>query len=129
MSNSTNEIYKTTISNNSTPKKYDIYSVNLDSQIGSEQSGNRPAIIVQNDIGNFNSPTTIICPITTQKKLYSTTHVNISKKNSNIKYKSIILCEQVRVIDKSRLGKKFGCLYNESKREELNKKLKLTLEL
>ena len=71
---------------------------------GSEQRGKRPVLILQNDIGNKHSPTTIVAPITSSmKKKFLPVHVPVE---SNRLYKnSMILCEQVQVIDKSRLGK------------------------
>ena len=71
---------------------------------GSEQRGKRPVLILQNDIGNKHSPTTIVAPITSSmKKKFLPVHVPIE---SNRLYKnSMVLCEQVQVIDKSRLGK------------------------
>lgn len=71
---------------------------------GCEQRGKRPVLILQNDIGNKHSPTTIVAPITSStKKKFLPVHVPIE---SNHLYKnSMVLCEQVQVIDKSRLGK------------------------
>ncbi len=71
---------------------------------GCEQRGKRPVLILQNDVGNKYSPTTIVAPITSStKKKFLPVHVPIE---SNRLYKnSMVLCEQVQVIDKSRLGK------------------------
>ena len=91
--------------------KGDIFYANLDGALGSEQQGNRPVLIVQNDIGNKYSPTTIILPLTKiiNRKHKLPTHFNINK-SSKIKCDSTILAEQIRVIDKKRLGKKIGNL-------------------
>ena len=86
-------------------KKGNIYYAKLDPIVGSEQNGTRPVVVVQNDIGNKYSPTILIAPITS--KVYSKpnlpTHV-ILKANGKITHDSIILLEQIRVIDKSRLS-------------------------
>lgn len=86
-------------------KKGNIYYANLDPIVGSEQNGTRPVVVVQNDIGNKYSPTILIAPITS--KVYSKpnlpTHV-ILKSNGKITHDSIILLEQIRVIDKTRLS-------------------------
>lgn len=66
---------------------------------GSEQNGTRPCVIVQNDIGNRLSNTTIVCPITKQNKRYNLTHVEVE----GLRFPSSVLCEQIRVIDKSKL--------------------------
>jgi len=87
----------------------DIVLVNLDPATGSEQGKTRPALVIQNDIGNEFSPTTIVAPITT--KIYSRqfpTNVEIDNTNSPLNEKSTILLNQIRTIDKSRIIKKYG---------------------
>ena len=105
----------------------DIYLVDLRNQVGSEQAGIRPALIIQNDVGNNNSPTTIICPITSQNKKLMPTHVALHPEECDIEKKSIVLCEQVRVIDKSRLKRKLGEIKNQNLINDVNKKLLLSI--
>ncbi len=107
----------------------EIYLVDLSSHIGSEQSGVRPALIVQNDIGNAYSPTTIICPLTSQTKTNVNTHVTLTPDDCGILRDSIVLCEQVRVIDKSRLMKKLGEVTNQQKINDINRKLMISIGL
>lgn len=91
-------------------KKGDIYYATLDPVIGSEQDGNRPVVVVQNNLANKHSPTVIIAPITTViKKSYLPTHI-IIYKNNYLKKDSTILVEQIRVIDKSRITTYLGKL-------------------
>ncbi|MBQ7307249.1 MAG: type II toxin-antitoxin system PemK/MazF family toxin [Clostridia bacterium] len=104
----------------------DIYIADLENNIGSEQGGIRPVIIVQNEMGNIFSPTTIICPITSKPKRKLPTHVIITPNDCDIRKDSIILCEQIRAIDKSRLKSKIGSLNNQKVREEFNRKIKLS---
>ncbi|WP_057578339.1 type II toxin-antitoxin system PemK/MazF family toxin [Paraclostridium sordellii] len=82
-----------------------IYYADLEEGKGSEQSGKRPVIIIQNDFGNSHSPTTIIAVITSQtNKRKLPTHIPLSKENFKFLDKdSIVMCEQIRTIDKSRL--------------------------
>ena len=55
-----------------------IYFANLDPVIDSEQGGNQPVLVIQNDVGNRFSPTVIVAPITTQiKKMRQMTHIGI----------------------------------------------------
>ncbi len=89
-------------------KRGEIYYADLSPVIGSEQGGVRPVVIVQNDIGNKYSPTTIVAPITSRKKARIPTHVLID--NPCLKCKSLILLEQIRIVDKSRLGEYIGTL-------------------
>ena len=88
--------------------KGNIYYANLEPIIGSEQGGIRPVIFLQNNKGNANNPTVIVAPLT--KRMHNkpnlSSHVNL-KKFANLKYDSIILLEQIRVIDKSRIKNDF----------------------
>ena len=61
----------------------EIYYADLSPVIGSEQGGVRPVIILQNDIGNKYSPTTIVCALTSKHKKCTPTHVNIAIDNNN----------------------------------------------
>lgn len=89
----------------------DIYYADLSGGIGSEQGGTRPVLVVQNDIGNFYSPTTIVVAITAQRqKSNIPTHAKIAKGISGLLKDSIALTEQVRTVDKTRLRNKIGHL-------------------
>ncbi len=91
-----------------TVKRGEIYYADLSPVIGSEQGGIRPVVIIQNDIGNKYSPTTIVAPITSKKKTRIPTHVLIN--NPCLKCTSLILLEQIRSIDKTRLKEYIGRL-------------------
>jgi mRNA interferase MazF len=73
--------------------------------VGSEQSGRRPVMIVQNDIGNRHSPTVIVAAITSrQKKINLPTCVEVSAgRDTGLKLDSVVHLEQIRTIDKSEL--------------------------
>ena len=90
-------------------KRGEIYRADLDPVIGSEQGGIRPVLIIQNDRGNQYSPTVIVAAITAQmKKTYLPTHVPIQPGESGLKKTSVILLEQVRTLEKTRLMKYLG---------------------
>ncbi len=94
---------------------FDIFYANLSrNTINSEQGGVRPVIIIQNDIGNKYSPTVLILPITSEiKKENLPTHCILHKSLKNgLKVDSMVLAEQIRVIDKSRLLDYIGHLDN-----------------
>ena len=95
--------------------KGDVYYADLNPVIGSEQGGVRPVVILQNDIGNKYSPTTIVAPMTTKSKTYVTMHVKL--KESFLARRSTLLLEQIRTIDKRRLIKKMGSLSKKSMAE------------
>lgn len=105
----------------------DIYYTKLDNTIGSEQSGVRPVLVVQNNIGNRYSSTVIVVPLTkaSEVKLNMPTHY-LLKENGNIKYDSIILTEQIRAIDKIRLTEKVDYLRYDIM-QEIDKKLMIAL--
>lgn len=81
----------------------EIYLINLGKVVGSEQGGVRPCLILQNCETNKNSPVVLIAPITSQKKSASRFHVTVQ-----LKYTSIVLTEQIRTVDKSRIVKKIA---------------------
>lgn len=89
----------------------DLYYADLGKGVGSEQEGCRPVVILQNDMGNRYSPTTIVAPISckidTKAKL--PTHY-ILEPVAGLVQKSVVLLEQVRVVDKHRLERKIGSL-------------------
>ena len=85
-------------------KRGDVFFADLSPVVGSEQGGTRPVLIIQNDIGNRFSPTVIIAAITAQiQKAKLPTHVEINAKKYGFERDSVILLEQLRTIDKSRL--------------------------
>lgn len=92
-------------------KRGDIVILNFDPSIGSEQGNVRPAIVLQNNISNKYSRTTIVAPLTSKifKKDYPT-NVFISKEISKLKKGSNVLLNQIKTIDKSRINKKVSSL-------------------
>ena len=103
-------------------KMFDIYYADLSKNtVKSEQGGVRPVIIVQNDIGNKFSPTVLVFPITSEiKKEHMPTHCVIHKSNKNgLKVDSMVLAEQIRAIDKSRLKDYIGYLDNTKEQNDV----------
>lgn len=85
-------------------RRGDIFYAQLNPVVGSEQGGMRPVLIIQNDVGNQYSPTTIVAAITSQiDKAKLPTHVEIQGRQTGLEKDSVILLEQIRTIDKSRL--------------------------
>lgn len=108
-------------------KRGELYYADLDPTFGSEQGGKRPVLIVQNDVGNYYSPTTIIAALTTniQHKHALPTH-QLVRARDGLRFDSIILLEQVRVIDKMRLMTCIGVL-DEYEMQAVNQKLLVSL--
>ncbi|MBS9337015.1 type II toxin-antitoxin system PemK/MazF family toxin [Fructobacillus parabroussonetiae] len=92
-------------------RRGDVFFADLKQGVGSEQSGVRPVLIIQNDRGNQNAPTTIVAAITSKiMKAKLPTHVLLPEKEGIMKKDSIILTEQVRTVDKLRLRDRIGHL-------------------
>ncbi|MBE6996754.1 MAG: type II toxin-antitoxin system PemK/MazF family toxin [Ruminococcaceae bacterium] len=92
-------------------RRGEIYYADLSPVVGSEQGGMRPVLIVQNDTGNRHSPTVIAAAITSQMgKARLPTHISLSAHGCGLNRDSIILLEQIRTIDKSRLRERMGRL-------------------
>lgn len=110
-------------------RRGDIFYADLRPVVGSEQGGIRPVLIIQNDMGNKHSPTVICAAITSrQNKAKLPTHVEIDSMKYDIVKDSVILLEQLRTIDKTRLKDKVCHLDNEII-DEVNKALLVSLEM
>ncbi len=110
-------------------RRGDIYYADLSPVVGSEQGGVRPVLIVQNDTGNKHSPTVIAAAITSRMgKNKLPTHIDINAEKVGLAKDSVILLEQVRTIDKQRLGEKMGHL-DEAPMQEVNDALTLSFGL
>ena len=112
-------------------KRGDIFFADLSPVKGSEQGGQRPVVIIQNDVGNNFSPTVIVAPITAQvAKTKLPTHVALPNTLTvtGVARSSVILAEQVRTIDKRRLQDKLGIL-PASLMPAVNKALSISLGL
>ena len=110
-------------------RRGDIFYADLSPVIGSEQGGVRPVLIVQNDIGNKYSPTTICAAITSQiNKAKLPTHIEIDCTKYTLVKDSVVLLEQVRTIDKKRLREKIGHL-DESFMARVDRALKVSFGL
>ena len=96
---------------NQTYLRGDMYYADLGQGIGSEQEGYRPVVIIQNNVGNKHSPTVIIASVTskTDAKPKLPTHYYINAEDG-LELPSIVLLEQLRTVDKRRLGDFIGHL-------------------
>ena len=110
-------------------RRGDIFFADLSPVVGSEQGGTRPVLVLQNNIGNQYSPTTIVAAITSQiSKAKLPTHVEVTAKSSGLEKNSVILLEQIRTIDKSRLSEKVTTL-NEDAMGRINQAVEISLGL
>ena len=110
-------------------RRGDVYYADLIQVVGSEQGGIRPVLIVQNDIGNRHSPTVICAAITSRmNKAKLPTHVELDSRKYNMVKDSVILLEQLRTIDKTRLKDKV-CHLDGEILMRVDKALEISLEL
>ena len=90
-------------------KRGEIYYADLNPVVGSEQGGIRPIVVLQNDVGNKYSPTVIAAATTSRlTKAKLPTHIELTKDNTPMPKNSVVLLEQIRTIDKSRIKEKIG---------------------
>ena len=114
-----------------TVKRGDMFYADLSPVVGSEQGGIRPVLIIQNDLGNKYSPTVIAAAITSQtNKTKLPTHIEIEGNIAQgLKNNSVILAEQIRTIDKSRLKEKIGHIDDEFVMNKINNALGVSFGL
>ena len=110
-------------------KRGQIYLANLGEGYGSEQGGIRPVLVVQNNKGNKHSPTILVACITSKahSKHYLPTHYVIPK-HVGLKYDSLVMMEQIKVIDEKRIIKYIGKL-SPRFMKILDKKIKISFGL
>ena len=110
-------------------RRGDIYYADLRPVVGSEQGGVRPVLIIQNDVGNRHSPTVICAAITSKmNKAKLPTHVELDTRRCDMVKDSVILLEQLRTIDKTRLKDKV-CHLDSEIIDEVNHALLVSLEM
>ena len=108
-------------------RRGDVYYADLSPVVGSEQGGVRPVVVVQNDKGNKYSKTVIVAPISKKmSKPPIPTHVIFS--DASLSYVSMILCEQLRTIDKKRLGQ-WICTLDGKTIDKINQAIRVSLNI
>lgn len=108
-------------------KRGQVYWVDFSPVRGREQGGLRPALVVQNDIGNRYAPTTIVAAITS--KLSSRAYpMNVRLPKGILRQPSEILCSQLRTVDKGRL-EEFIATLDQRMMGKVDTALKVTLAL
>ena len=111
-------------------KRGDMFYADLSPVVGSEQGGIRPVLIIQNNLGNKYSPTVIAAAITSQtNKNKLPTHIELGENTSGLKSNSVVLTEQIRTIDKSRLKEKIGHINDTKIINEVNNALGVSFGL
>lgn len=93
------------------PRRGEIYWVNLDPTIGSEIAKTRPAVIISNDVGNQYADRVIVAPITSGglARVYPF-EVAVLAREGGLSHDSKVVLDQIRTIDKRRVGQRIGAL-------------------
>jgi mRNA interferase MazF len=107
-----------------------VVEINLDPVVGHEQGRTRPCVVVQNDIGNRFSSTTIVAPLTDAANIKKpgAIHVLVTKGDGGTTKDSYVLCDQIRTVDQRRLRQVYGNL-SEPTIERVAAALKVSLAL
>lgn len=111
--------------------RWSIYLVNLDPTIGSEQGKTRPVLVISDDDVNAILPVINILPLTSLKqgrRIYPN-EVLLKKEQSGLDKDSLVLCYQIRTVDKKRLIKKLGEVKNDDTQTEIIDALSFQLGL
>lgn len=110
-------------------RRGDIYYADLRPVVGSEQGGIRPVLIIQNDVGNRHSPTVICAAITSRmNKAKLPTHIELNAARYHMVKDSVILLEQLRTIDKTRLKDRI-CHLDSDIMKKVGRALQISLDL
>ena len=109
------------------PVRGEVWLVNWNPAGGSEQAGRRPALVIQNDIGNKHASTTIVAAISSSVKIYPM-NVKLNPPEGGLDRPSIVKTGQILTVSKDRLDKRLGQISSE-KMEEVNHAIKLSLDL
>lgn len=99
------------------PKRSEVYYVSFDPTVGAELRKTRPALIIQNDVGNTHSPATIVAAITSTTREAYPYEVSLPAGEGGLPKDSIVLLNQIRTIDKKRLSRKLGTISIETMRK------------
>ncbi len=109
-------------------RRNEIYMAKLPDTSSCVQYGRRPVLIVQNDVGNEKSPTTIVAPLTSRIKRPMPTHVLLGQE-VGLYVDSVVMCEQLMTVSKTILEEYIGQVTNEQSVKEINEALKCSLGL
>jgi len=109
------------------PLRGEVWIVNWNPSRGSEQAGRRPALVIQNDIGNEKAATTIVAAISSSIRIYPM-NVKLDPPDGGLERPSIVKTSQLLTVSKKRLEKRLGRVTTK-KMEEINRAIKLSLKL
>ena len=104
-----------------------LFYADLDPVVGSEQGGTRPILILQNDVGNYFSPTVVAAITSRRDKTHLPTHV-LLEDVPGLAPTSLLLLEQIRTVDRRRLRGYIGQI-SKKKMKEIDAALAISVGL
>lgn len=111
------------------PRRGEIYLVNFDPTLGREIQKTRPAVVIQNNISNQYNPIIIVAAISSQfSDPPFPREVIVETAETGLPKRSAVIVNQIRSVDRMRLGKKIGRLSSASM-QRVNESLKISLSL
>ncbi|MFN2220808.1 MAG: type II toxin-antitoxin system PemK/MazF family toxin [Anaerolineae bacterium] len=109
-------------------RRGEIWTVDLEPVVGSEQGKARPALIIQNDIGNLYSPVLIVAAITSGENARYDVQIEVKVPEGGLHHDSLVLLNQIRTIDKRRVGRYWGRLSTQTM-QRIDDAIKISLGL
>lgn len=110
------------------PRRGELYWVQLDPVIGAEIAKTRPAVVISNDVGNEYSARVIVAPLSSSVAKVYPFESHLPSGEGGLTQDSKVLLDQIRSVDKSRLGKKIGTL-TAARMADVERALKISLGL
>ncbi len=98
-------------------RRGEVWTVDLEPVVGSEQGKARPALVIQNDIGNQYSPVLIVAAISSGEYARYDVQVEVKAPEAGLHHDSLVLLNQIRTIDKRRVGRYWGRLSSQTMRQ------------
>ena len=109
-------------------RRGEIWTVDLEPVVGSEQGNARPALVIQNDIGNLYSPVLIVAALTSGESARYDVQVEVKAPEGGLHHNSLVLLNQIRTIDKRRVGRRWGRLSSRTM-QRVDEAIKISLGL
>ena|SRR5437764_12056133 len=114
-----------------TPARWSVWLANLDPVIGSEQGKTRPVLVISDTRLNQILPVVNVLPLTSRKphrRIYPNEAL-LPAGSAGLTAESVVLCYQIRTLDKQRLVKALGTLNEASLHDEILAALRFQLAL
>jgi mRNA interferase MazF len=110
------------VKDNYIPERGDVIWLNFSPQIGHEQQGKRPAVVISPQAYNQKTGLALLCPITTKEKGYP-----FEVRINNVKIHGVVLSDQIKSLDWKQRGAEFIVKSRNSEMSEIMEKLSVLI--